>query len=242
MALKNADLILKTFGPAPGQLKLPPGHEEIEIGLVKLFRTTGERKYLDLAKFFIDQRGNAAGHKLYGTYAQDHKPVIEQDEAVGHAVRAAYLYSGMVDVAALTGETRYMAALDKIWDDVVTKKLYLTGGIGAAGGIEGFGPAYDLPNPSGYAETCATIALRPVELADVPLSRRREVHGPLRAGRVQRLPLGRGDERRPLLLSQSARLARPARAHALVHLRLLSAERRPLHRRDGRIHVRRRGR
>ncbi len=159
VAIKNAELILKTFGPAPGQLKLPPGHEEIEIGLVKLYRTTGERKYLDLAKFFIDQRGNAAGHKLYGTYAQDHKPVVEQDEAVGHAVRAAYLYSGMVDVAALTGETRYIAALDKIWTDVVTKKLYLTGGIGAAGGIEGFGPAYDLPNPSGYAETCATIAL-----------------------------------------------------------------------------------
>jgi hypothetical protein len=159
VALKNADLVLKTFGPAPGQLKLPPGHEEIEIGLVKLYRTTGERKYLDQAKFFIDQRGNAAGHKLYGTYAQDHKPVVEQDEAVGHAVRAAYLYSGMTDVAALTGDTRYVAALDKIWIDVVTKKLYLTGGIGAAGGIEGFGPAYDLPNPSGYAETCATIAL-----------------------------------------------------------------------------------
>jgi len=159
VAFKNAELILKTFGPAPGQLKLPPGHEEIEIGLVKLYRTTGERKYLDLAKFFIDQRGNAAGHKLYGSYAQDHKPVVEQDEAVGHAVRAAYLYSGMVDVAALTGETRYITALDKIWNDVVTKKLYLTGGIGAAGGIEGFGPAYDLPNPSGYAETCATIAL-----------------------------------------------------------------------------------
>jgi uncharacterized protein len=159
VAIKSADLIDKTFGPAPNQLKLPPGHEEIEIGLVKLYRTTGEKRYLALAKFFLDQRGNAAGHKLYGSYAQDHKPVLEQDEAVGHAVRAAYLYSGMADVAALTGDARYIAALDKIWTDVVTKKLYLTGGIGAAGGIEGFGPAYDLPNPSGYAETCATIAL-----------------------------------------------------------------------------------
>jgi DUF1680 family protein len=159
VALKNAALILKTFGPGDGRLKLPPGHEEIEIGLVKLYRLTGERKYLDQARFFIDQRGNAAGHRLYGTYAQDHKPVVDQDEAVGHAVRAAYLYSGMADVSALTGATRYVAALDRIWTDVVTKKLYLTGGIGAAGGIEGFGPAYDLPNPTGYAETCATIAL-----------------------------------------------------------------------------------
>jgi hypothetical protein len=158
VALKSADFIAKTFGPAEGQLKLVPGHEEIEIGLVKLYRLTGKKKYLDLAKFFIDERGNAAGHKLYGTYAQDHKPVVEQDEAVGHSVRAAYLYSGATDVAALTGDPKYMAAMNKIWEDIVGKKLYLTGGIGAAGGIEGFGPAYDLPNATGYAETCATIA------------------------------------------------------------------------------------
>jgi hypothetical protein len=158
IALKSADFIDKTFGPGKDQLKLVPGHEEIEIGLVKLFRATGKMKYLNLAKFFIDERGNTAGHKLYGEYAQDHKAVIEQTEAAGHAVRAAYLYSGVTDVAALTGERRYMDAMDKIWDDIVSKKLYLTGGIGAAGGIEGFGPAYDLPNPTGYAETCATIA------------------------------------------------------------------------------------
>jgi DUF1680 family protein len=158
IALKSAELILKTFGPGEKQLKLVPGHEEIEIGLVKLFRTTGKKKYLDLAKFFIDERGNAAGHKLYGTYAQDHKPILEQDEAVGHAVRAAYLYSGVTDIAALTGDARYMAPMNKIWEDIVSKKLYLTGGIGSAGGIEGFGPAYELGNETGYAETCATIA------------------------------------------------------------------------------------
>jgi DUF1680 family protein len=158
IALKSADFIDGLFGPGEGRLKLPPGHEEIEIGLVKLFRVTGKRKYLDLAKFFIDARGDASGHELYGAYSQDHKPVVEQDEAVGHAVRAAYLYAGVTDVAALTGETRTMEAMDRIWEDIVSKKLYLTGGIGAAGGIEGFGPAYDLPNPSGYAETCATIA------------------------------------------------------------------------------------
>ncbi len=158
VALRSADFINRVFGPAEDQLKLPPGHEEIEIGLVKLYRVTGKQKYLDLAKFFIEARGDSAGHKLYGTYSQDHEPVGGQTEAVGHAVRAAYLYSGVTDVAALTGDTRYMEAMDRIWEDIVTKKLYLTGGIGAAGGIEGFGPAYDLPNPSGYAETCATIA------------------------------------------------------------------------------------
>jgi len=158
VALKSADFIDKTFGPGKNQSKLVPGHEEIEIGLVKLFRLTGKKKYLDLAKFFIDERGNAAGHELYGEYAQDQKPVVEQTEAVGHAVRAAYLYSGMTDVAALTGDRRYMDALDKIWDDIVSRKLYVSGGIGAAGGWEGFGPAYDLPNATGYAETCATIA------------------------------------------------------------------------------------
>ena len=158
VAVKSADFIRKTFGPAPGQEKRVPGHEEIELGLVKLYRLTGKQDYLDLARFFIEQRGNAAGHKLYGEYNQDHKPILEQTEAVGHAVRAAYLYSGVTDVAALTGDKRYLIPLDRIWEDIVTRKLYLTGGIGAAGGIEGFGPAYDLPNATGYAETCATIA------------------------------------------------------------------------------------
>ncbi|MDD8026435.1 MAG: glycoside hydrolase family 127 protein [Acidobacteriota bacterium] len=158
VALKSADFIVKTFGPGEKQVHRVPGHEEIELGLVKLYRATGKAKYLDLARYFIDQRGNAAGHELYGEYAQDHKPVREQTEAVGHAVRAAYLYSGMADVSALTGDASLMTALDAIWEDVVGKKLYLTGGIGAAVGWEGFGPAFDLPNPSGYAETCATIA------------------------------------------------------------------------------------
>ena len=135
-----------------------PGHQEIEIGLVKLYRVTGEKKYLELATFFIDQRGNSEGHKLYGEYAQDHKPVTEQDEAMGHSVRAGYLYSGMADIAALTGNEEYIEALDKIWNNVVTKKLYLTGGIGASRHGEAFSENYDLPNSTAYTETCAAIA------------------------------------------------------------------------------------
>ncbi len=156
IALKNADLIDRTFGP--GKRTDPPGHEEIEIGLVKLYRETGRRKYLDLARFFVEARGRAEGRKLYGEYSQDHKPLVEQTEAVGHAVRAGYLYTGAADVAALTGDAAIRAALDKIWEDVVGRKIYLTGGIGAVGGWEGYGPAYRLPNASAYAETCAAIA------------------------------------------------------------------------------------
>jgi len=169
VAVKSADLVAREFGP--GKRTNPPGHEEIEIGLVKLYRVTGTRKYLDLARFFIDARGRTEGRipyienaregkeeLLYGEYAQDHKPFIEQAEAVGHAVRAGYLYAGAADVAALTGDAAYIAALEKIWADMVGTKLYITGGIGAAGGWEGYGPPYRLPNLSAYAETCANIA------------------------------------------------------------------------------------
>jgi uncharacterized protein len=157
VALKSAELVCSVFGP--GKLQLPTGHQEIEIGLVKLYRLTGEEKYLNLAKFFLDMRGNyLGGRKSWGEYNQDHKPVIDQDEAVGHAVRAAYMYSAMADVAALTGDEKYIGAMDKIWENVVSKKLYLTGGIGASGSWEGFANNYELPNASAYNETCASIA------------------------------------------------------------------------------------
>lgn len=156
IALKNADLIVKEFGPE--NRRGVPGHQVIEIGLAKLYRITGDKKYLDLAKFFLDERGNPEGHKLFGEYSQDHKPVVEQEEAVGHAVRAAYMYAGMADIAALAGDQGYIDAIDKIWENVVTRKIYLTGGIGAAGSWEGFGPEYELPNAVAYAETCASIA------------------------------------------------------------------------------------
>ncbi len=158
VALKSADLICRTFGPSAGQLQEPPGHEEIEIGLVKLFRATGQRKYLDQAKFFCWVRGRADTHKLRGAYQQDDKPILEQTEAAGHSVRAGYFYTGVADVAALTGDTAYVQAIDRVWGNVVGKKMHLTGGIGASPDGEAFGANYDLPNASAYLETCAAIA------------------------------------------------------------------------------------
>jgi uncharacterized protein len=154
VALKNANLLCEVFGP--GKRSDAPGHEIVEMGLVRLYRITGEQKYLDLARFFIDCRGKARNpDKLY---SQDHIPVIEQTEAVGHAVRAGYLYSGIADVAALTGNTEYTGAIDRIWENMVSKKLYLTGGIGAVHDGERFGSNYELPNLTAYNETCAAIA------------------------------------------------------------------------------------
>ena len=158
VALKNADLIARTFGP--NGIRDVPGHQEIEIGLVKLYRHTGQRRFLDLAKFFLDERGRANGRTL-GEDAhlrQNHLPVTSQTEAVGHAVRAGYMYCGMADVAALTGDAEYIRAIDRLWDNVVTKKMYLTGGIGSRHEHEVFGDAYELPNDTAYCETCAAIA------------------------------------------------------------------------------------
>jgi len=158
VAIKNADLLVKTFGPDPGQLIEVPGHEEIEIGLVKLSRATGEEKYLRLAKFFIDMRGRADKRKLYGEYCQDHKPLVEQTEVTGHAVRAGYLYSGVADVAALTGDQEYIRAIDRLWEDMVSRQMYLTGSVGVCEHGEGYSQPYDLPNLKAYNETCAAIA------------------------------------------------------------------------------------
>lgn len=158
VAIKNADLVCKVFGPGKGQRIDVPGHEEIEIGLVRLYRATGDEKYLRQAKFFIDMRGREDKRKLYGAYTQDHKPIVDQDEAVGHAVRAGYLYAGVADVAALTGNKEYIDAIDRIWQNIVAKKMHLTGGIGASRNGEAFGDNYELPNESAYLETCAAIA------------------------------------------------------------------------------------
>lgn len=158
VALKNADLVCSVFGDKPGQILSVPGHQEIELGLVRLFRATGDAKYLRQAKFFVDARGRADLRKTYGAQFQDHKPLFQQDEAVGHAVRAGYFYAAATDIAALSGDPAYTVAVDKLWDNVTGKKLHLTGGIGARRRGEAFGANYELPNESAYLETCAAIA------------------------------------------------------------------------------------
>lgn len=176
------DHIDAIFGPGEHQKHGYPGHQEIELALVKLYRLTGERRYLNLAKYFIDERGQSGPEKphyydlearargddprkyhfyRYGNYAyvQAHKPVREQETVTGHAVRAMYMYSGMVDVAAETGDETLLAAARRLWDDLTGRNLYITGGAGSTATNEGFTAPYDLPNESAYAETCASIAL-----------------------------------------------------------------------------------
>lgn len=172
---RYADHIADRFGPEPGKQKGYCGHEEIELALVKLARATGEQKYMDLAKYFIDQRGQqphyfdeeararGADPKAYHfktyEYNQSHRPVREQDKVVGHAVRAMYLYSGMADIATEYGDDTLRVALDRLWDDLTTKSLYVTGGLGPSAHNEGFTSDYDLPNETAYAETCASVGL-----------------------------------------------------------------------------------
>lgn len=154
IAIRYADCVCREIGEGEGQVVRVPGHQIAEMALAKLYRITGEKKYLDMAKFFLDKRGYTS---RTDEYSQAHKPVLEQDEAVGHAVRAAYMYAGMADVAAMTGDKSYIDAIDRIWDNIVTKKLYITGGIGATNHGEAFGKNYELPNMSAYCETCAAI-------------------------------------------------------------------------------------
>ena len=154
IAIRYADCVCHEIGDGPDQVVRVPGHQIAEMALAKLYTVTGQKKYLDMAKFFLDKRGYT---ERRDEYSQAHKPVLEQDEAVGHAVRAAYMYSGMADVAALTGDKGYIDAIDRIWDNIVSKKLYITGGIGATSSGEAFGANYELPNMSSYCETCAAI-------------------------------------------------------------------------------------
>src|SRR5687768_4292680 len=163
VAIKSADLLVATFGP--GKRSTWPGHQITEMALVKLYRVTGKEQYLSLAKFLLDERGPGtipAGETVNPRgldYNQAQLRVIDQAEPVGHAVRAMYMYAGMADVAALEDDAKIKSAGDRIWDNLVASKLYLTGGIGAAGGHEGFGNPYDLPNMSAYNETCASIGM-----------------------------------------------------------------------------------
>ena len=154
IAIKYADCVCREIGDGEDQVCRVPGHQIAEMGLAKLYIVTGDRKYLDQAKYFLDKRGYTS---VRNPYSQSHLPVVEQDEAVGHAVRAEYMYSGMADVAALTGDESYIDAIDNIWENLVYKKTYITGGVGSSHHNEGFLGNYELPNLSAYCETCASI-------------------------------------------------------------------------------------
>ncbi len=169
-SIKTADLIDNDFGTK--KIEKIPGHQEIEIALIRLYKITNNKRYLDLAKFFLDIRGTTKPfdfedclnkHKIYfedakfPEYNQSHKKIIEQDEAVGHSVRATYMYSAITDIISIYKISEYKTAIDRIWDNVVSKKLYITGGIGARSEGESFGSNYELPNIEAYTETCAAI-------------------------------------------------------------------------------------
>lgn len=163
IALKNADLVCSVFGH--DKKHVAPGHEVIEMGLVKLYRITGKKQYLETANYFIEERGHYNGYDAKskdpwknGAYWQDHIPVVDQKEAIGHAVRAGYLYAAVADVAALTGDEKLWRAIDTIWENMVSKKIYVQGGTGAVGSGERYGDNYELPNATAYNETCAAIA------------------------------------------------------------------------------------
>lgn len=163
IALKNADLVCSVFGP--GKRHVAPGHEVVEMGLVKLYRISGKKEYLETAKDFIEERGRYTGYDSKskdpwknGAYWQDHIPIVDQKEAIGHAVRAGYLYAAVADIAALTGDEKLLKAIDTIWTNMVSKKIYVQGGTGAVGSGERYGDNYELPNATAYNETCAAIA------------------------------------------------------------------------------------
>jgi DUF1680 family protein len=162
VATRFADHICDTFGPEEGKRHAVDGHEEVEMALVELFRATGERRYLEGAQFFIDARGHGLLGRPYGqhepSYSQDHEPLRDQSEVVGHAVRALYLYSGAADVYAETGERALLQALRRLWENMTTRRMYVSGGLGSRYEGEAFGRDFELPNERAYTETCAAIA------------------------------------------------------------------------------------
>ena len=174
---KFADLICKIFGREKGQIPGYPGHPEIELALIKLYYTTGEKRYLKTAKFFIDERGQSPNYfieeikkngyiNIWGgapyvnlQYHQAHLPVRRQDTAEGHAVRALYLYCAMADIAEECKDSELLERCKILWNNIVQKRMYITGSVGSSGHLERFTVDYDLPNDSNYSETCASIAL-----------------------------------------------------------------------------------
>lgn len=162
VCIRMTDHMMSQFGP--GKRHWVPGHEEIELALVKLYQTTQEQKYLDFAYWLLEERGHGHGTmvdegKWNPVYYQDIVPVRQLTDISGHAVRCMYLYCGMADVAALKNDTGYIAAMDRLWDDVVHRNMYITGGVGSSHDNEGFTEDYDLPNLDAYCETCASVGM-----------------------------------------------------------------------------------
>ena len=156
IARRYADCVCREVGSASGKTTVVPGHQIAEMALARLYTLTGEKRYLDEAKYLLDFRGKTS---FRNAYSQSHKPILEQDEAVGHAVRAGYMYAGIADVAALTKDSAYIKTIDRIWQNIYGKKVYLTGGVGARHAGESFGNNYELPNMTAYNETCAAISM-----------------------------------------------------------------------------------
>lgn len=156
VAMKNADYVAARYGR--GKLTDVPEHQEIELALIRLHEVTGNQTYLDLCRFFVHERGQLSGRPGYGSFAQDHAPIEDQEEAVGQAPRATYFYSAVTDLARIDGAQKYEEAMDRLWHDVVAKKMYLHGGIGSKHENEGFSKGYDLPNLTAYAEVCAAVS------------------------------------------------------------------------------------
>ena len=156
IARRYADCVCREVGSKSGQATVVPGHQIAEMALARLYTLTGERRYLDEAKYMLDYRGKT---QIRNAYSQSHRPILEQNEAVGHAVRAGYMYAGIADVAALTQDSDYIRTIDRIWQNIVGKKLYVTGGVGARHAGEAFGDNYELPNLTAYNETCAAISM-----------------------------------------------------------------------------------
>ena len=156
IARRYADCVCREVGSGSGQATVVPGHQIAEMALARLYTLTGEKRYLEEAKYMLDYRGKT---QIRQEYSQSHKPILEQTEAVGHAVRAGYMYSGIADIAALTNDSAYMKVIDRIWQNIYGKKAYLTGGVGARHWGEAFGDNYELPNKTAYNETCAAISM-----------------------------------------------------------------------------------
>lgn len=156
IARRYADCVCREVGSESGQATVVPGHQIAEMALARLYTLTGEKRYLDEAKFLLDFRGKT---HIRQEYSQSHKPILNQDEAVGHAVRAGYMYAGIADIAALTQDSAYIKVIDRIWQNIIGKKVYLTGGVGARHEGEAFGKNYELPNMTAYNETCAAISM-----------------------------------------------------------------------------------